>query len=115
MTRKQIHSKFPGTCVECKKRFPAGSEVYWASGAGSICRACWDKGVVDAANAGDPMAVIEMSLLALEDEDAEYRAERERINDIARRYGPAGKFNRRLAEERALAAARARKAGTAGR
>jgi hypothetical protein len=85
--RRRITARYAGTCRGCGVRFDAGTEVWWASGAGSVCGAC-------EANAGNPAGLEALINEARADEDDEYRREKARINEISRRYGPAGKFNR---------------------
>lgn len=30
-----MSSQFPGTCIECKERFPEGTQILWAKGVGA--------------------------------------------------------------------------------
>jgi len=99
--RKPITAKFAGTCRECKRRVGAGETVFWAARAGIVCAAC-------TANDGVPDGVMALVQDALADDyqEALHQAakdkarepdrwpSRARTNDVARRYGPVGRFNR---------------------
>lgn len=101
---KLITSRYPSRCRDCGATVAAGQSIWWERGAKPVCDPCLTSPYPEQAD--EDTWGVQASINA--EIDAEERA---KLNDLSRRYGPSGRFNRAIGEQIARENTRAKREG----